>query len=46
MCAPSSTGEPLVPPGQARMVETRSDYSGCWADVYDTPPRIIDRGEL
>ena len=21
--------------GQARMVDTWSDYSGCWADVYD-----------
>ena len=24
-----------MPPGQARMVDTWSDYTGCWADVYD-----------
>jgi hypothetical protein len=24
-----------MPPGQARMVDTWADYSGCWADVYD-----------
>jgi hypothetical protein len=29
------TGEALVPPAQARMVDTCSDYTGCWADVYD-----------
>ena len=33
-CASSATGD-LVPPGQARMVDGWSDYSGCWADVYD-----------
>jgi hypothetical protein len=25
----------VVPPGHARMVDTWSDSSGCWADVYD-----------
>ena len=24
-----------MPPGQARMVDTWADDSGCWADVYD-----------
>ena len=24
-----------MPPGQARMVDGWSDYTGCWADVYD-----------
>jgi hypothetical protein len=24
-----------MPLGQARMVDTWSDYAGCWADVYD-----------
>jgi hypothetical protein len=24
-----------MPPGQARMVDTWADYTGCWADVYD-----------
>jgi hypothetical protein len=33
-CASWATGE-LVPPGQARMVDTWSDYSGCWANVFD-----------
>jgi hypothetical protein len=27
--------EAIVSPGQARMVDGWSDYSGCWADVYD-----------
>ena len=31
-CAASAA---LVPPGQARMVDTSSDYTGCCADVYD-----------
>jgi hypothetical protein len=30
-----ATPEAIVPPGQARMVDTWSDYTGCWADVYD-----------
>jgi len=29
-----SNGE-LVPPGQARMLDTWADDNGCWADVYD-----------
>jgi hypothetical protein len=24
-----------MPPGQARMVDGWSDYTGCWADLYD-----------
>ena len=24
-----------MPPGQSTMTETWSDYTGCWADVYD-----------
>ena len=41
---PWATGDDLVPPGQARMVDSWSDYTGCWADVYDheqTIPRPV-----
>jgi hypothetical protein len=30
-----ATPEAIVPPGQARMADTWSDDTGCWADVYD-----------
>jgi hypothetical protein len=30
-----ATPEAIVPPGQARMVDTWFDCSGCWADVQD-----------
>jgi hypothetical protein len=33
-CASWATGE-LVPPGQARMADGWSDYTGFWVNVYD-----------
>jgi hypothetical protein len=30
-----ATPEAIVPPGQARILDTRADDTGCWADAYD-----------